>query len=238
MAINTISNHFVYPTENDVHGGNPGDGLIHLEKNMVELFRGGMAGGGMLGRKGFVVSGFVVPSSGTLVESVTGGTAVIDGHLITPRTLPANNGLAFQASTTTNVYLRLMYDTNGKVTSAQLETIEGASEPTPPANSIKLGKVVTGASTITGATDQRPKRFCTYGRIKRTAGVWAIDEAGSADWTFNGTNTITYSPFERPPLFLQSGVGGGSILTPPTTTAVVLTLGTSNGDFVDFMALL
>jgi hypothetical protein len=197
MAQFLVTNGAVFPTDGDANGGVPGAGIIGTEANLSLLWKY------LRGGSNFVLSGFTLPASGTRTSVLLpGGIAFIDGYIVSTTT-GNGNLVTFSASTTVHVYLRLVLS-GVKVVGAMHEFIDGASEPSQPANSVKLGKLITDANNVTSYTDERPNGRVVFGAVG--VGGTSIDLPGSNDWT-TGTQSgpsrrrVTFNTsFFRPPV--------------------------------------
>jgi len=222
MGGTNITNHLIYPTEGDINGGVPFAGRRQYETTVVETTRnpGGLPG--------YVISGWTLPSSGSKTQTLTGGTAVIDGYVIKGT---GTYAFDFDQNNTDHVFLQLVY-TSGKVTGLQ---VVANTSSTPLANSIKLGTVtVNNASPptggqITSSTDQRPQNKRIYGICSNGT----INEIGSGGWSIS-SSTITFtSAFFRKPIIQVTGESGGTVddstvvpcVTSANTTTAVLNFG-------------
>ncbi|MGE5553290.1 MAG: phage tail protein [Betaproteobacteria bacterium] len=131
----------IFPTVNDVGGS--GAGKVLSEANLTALIK-------MLSQN-FVVSGFTLPSSDPdLVIPVAAGEAMISGYRVV---LDAATNVTCTANATNHIYLKLNRDASGNVTGA---TFEVNTTGTAPADAVKIGMAVAGASSITSTTDARP----------------------------------------------------------------------------------
>lgn len=142
-----------------------------------------------------VVSG-LLPSttSGTLVGSVTAGTAYPDGYRVAKTDSTAKN---FTASMWTYGYLL----TSGSL-SYQEQTI-GGSEPSQPANSAKLFRVSTDATSITHVLDLR-KTNCASGPFEAIADT--TGEATLDDMLSKGVPVRRFTPAGRTPVGFVQGL--------------------------------
>ena len=144
MAITAVTNHLVFPSENDVNGGVAGAGRVGQESTLAALWKGLVA-------QNCVVSGFSpIPTGAGFTKAIPGGEAVIDGYVVKGA---ATTNFTFSASETVLLYLRLNFSA-GKVASVTLESFTGS---TPPANSVLLAQVVTSGTDVTSQTDMRPQ---------------------------------------------------------------------------------
>ncbi len=92
----------------------------------------------------FVQSGLAVPtSSGSLTGSITSGVAYVVGQ----RVVKGAQSRAYTASKDTYV------DVSNKGVYTYVEVTNGGTVPAVTSNSIRIGKVVTGSSTISSGTD-------------------------------------------------------------------------------------
>ncbi|HET6374168.1 MAG TPA: hypothetical protein VFG76_12740 [Candidatus Polarisedimenticolia bacterium] len=231
MANFPVTNHAVFPTSLDVHGGTPGLGTVWTEGGVTALFKA-------IGRQGsFIVAGFDPPTTGggTLTKAIAGGEAVIDGYRVKGT---ASNNVTFDASTTNYLYLQLIVS-GGVVAGLQLVTNTTGVKP---ANAVLIAKVVSNASNPTAVTDGRPEGRVSHGRIIRSGGNWVVDDYGSGDWTNNGAQINFGTAFRRVPhiwLFgtdtdVSLGTGGNA----PTASSFVIVSTTTDGNFVSFLAML
>lgn len=239
MATVTLSSYLVFPTENDVNGGTTGAGRVGSEYRRATLQD---ALGMQVNR---VYSGFTLPSSGALASSVAAGEAIIDGYLIKGS---ASISVTFTASVTNYTFIQLVYS-GGIVTTAQLVT---QTSITPPANSVFLGAVVTGGSTISSASDYRPQGLSMYGRCNGGGSGNTISDYGSTGWTLahasgGGTTTLTFtlpSGFFRKPnvIFTCDDMTKSMKLAINSATEFVITMPdaqwVSSADFISWVAYL
>lgn len=239
MATFNIQNHLVFPTENDVNGGTVGAGRIITEAAFGSLLKS------LLGQAGQAVSGFTMPSSGALTQSIAGGTAVIDGYVVVGT---GTTSVTFAASNTTHVFLRLIY-VSGKVASVQFEllTVTGVDDdPIPPANSILLGRVSTDGTSVTGSSDFRANGRVSYGMVKWFGGSdWRTDNAGSSDWRCEGVSSTSVKihfiiSFPRTPIIILVSNPVNTTYTMATTSRLDIgnTTTFSANDIVSFILLL
>ena len=201
MATFPITNHAVFPTGLDVHGGTPGLGTVWTEQTVQALFKA------LAQQHSVIVSGFDPPTTGggTLTKAIAGGEAVISGYRIKGT---ASNNVTFDASTTNHLYLQLVF-TGTQVSGLELIT---NTTGTRPANSIKIATVVTNGSNPTTVTDHRKQGRIMYGRVNTDA---TIVDRGSDDWTVtaNGAGACKIIPnvaFLRAPVAVASKVGTGN----------------------------
>jgi hypothetical protein len=195
MGSTNITNHLIYPTQNDINGGVPFAGRRMYETTMVDLERnpGGLPG--------YVISGWTLPSSGSNTQTLTGGTAVIDGYLIKGT---GTYAFTFDNSSTDHIFLQLVY-TSGLVTGLQV-VANTASAPLP--NAIKLGTVTTGASTVSSSKDMRPGNRRLYGAVTSSA---TVSDQGSGFWTVASGGTGVYVFTWTTGLFLRAPTVTGAI---------------------------
>jgi hypothetical protein len=98
----------------------------------------------------------LTPSAGTgLTIAIATGKAVIEGHEITD---PTGSAITVPASTSSSIWLQLIKNSSGQVTSAQYTV-----SATQPSDSILLCNFVSGTSSITSVTDAR-----TIGAVLQT----------------------------------------------------------------------
>lgn len=227
MAITPVTNHLVFPTENDVHGGSSGAGRIGQETTLAALWKG-------LGCTNCVVSGFTPIATGAgFDKAVPAGEAVIDGYVVKGTN---STTFTFTASETANLFLRLNF-TSSKVTSVTLESYTGT---TVPANSVLLARVVTDGSGVTSYTDRRPQNRRIYGKCSSTG---TILESGSGRWSASGgagTVTITLESgfFFRTPCVNVTAVTIDLAGTAEATSTTSITVDTQSASDFYFEAWL
>jgi len=195
MATVSVTNHAVFPTNLDIHGGSAGNGTVWTEQSAGTLLKL------IAMQRCFVLSGFdPVGTGGTLTKTINGGVAVIDGYLVKGT---GGNNITFDASTTNHLYLQLVV-VAGVVTAVQLVTNTTGVKP---ANSVKLMKVVTSGSAPTAVTDERAVPQVIYGKVRYPTGGGTLTllNAGSANWSISGANVVFASPFGRIPTSIYSG---------------------------------
>lgn len=143
MADTGTTSH-VYPSANDVHGSlATGWGKTHYELNMSAYLIAS------LHPHNFVRTGGKIPaSSGTLSITIPACTALINGRYVSVDAQSITVG----ASVTTYLFLKLLKDANGNVSSVAYET---NTTSTAPADSILMGTLVSNGSSITSTTDRR-----------------------------------------------------------------------------------
>ena len=222
MSITAVTNHLVFPTDNDVHGGASGAGRIGDEGTLAGLWGGAST-------RNCVVSGFSPIATGAgFAKAVPAGTAVIDGYVIKGVN---STTFTFTASQTVSLYLRLNY-TSGKVTSVTLEDYTGTTIPD---NSVLIAKVVTDGSGVTTYTDMRPQNRVVMGRSDVTPGP---------NYTVSGT-TITFPTgyFFRAPYMVASAATTGYVtINASSATSATFTQtnhdGTGGSGAVSFIAFL
>jgi len=117
----------------------------------------------------FVITGLLPPTSASLSTTTTAGRALIDGYYVEKDA----TSHAYTASKDTYVDL----SSSGVYTYSVVAN--GAVEPTTTANSIRLAKVVSGATTISSVTDKR---------------VTSINVGNKDDHILKGMNVIVVSP--------------------------------------------
>lgn len=141
MSQFAISNETVFPTFNDV-ALVAGEGKRWAEPQVASWVRA------FTGSVDFVSSGFVIPAnSGTLNITLPLGLAYLQGYRVN---VPTATVITAAPSTTTYVFLRLLRDINGFVTSAVFET---QLTTTPPADSMLICSLIAGVGSITNTSD-------------------------------------------------------------------------------------
>lgn len=226
MATVTITDHLVCPTENDVNGGTSGAGRIPTEDTLGKLWRNPS------GLVGYVISGWTFPSSGSRTGATcTGGTACIDGYVITGT---GTYSFTFDDATTNYMWLQLVF-VSGKVTSVQVQSYTGAT--TYPANAVYLGTVVTSGGNITGTTFRGPQNRIVFGRGGGAGGT--ITDTGSNHWSISrggvGTYTLTFGAgvFGRTPCVIASGKDTFITASPTSATSCSVLSVNSGGTATD-----
>lgn len=160
MSSTNITTPLVQPSQNDLNGGVANDGKRALEKYIRELHKA-------INPESYIVSGGLLPTSAAnLILIVPAGVAYISGYYVTW----AATNVTLPASSTSHIFVKLIFS-SGLVSNVQ---IEDNTSGTAPSDSVKLGTVVTGGSTITGSTDQR--LFST--RVRRDV----ISASGTTNW--------------------------------------------------------
>ncbi len=143
MADVTATAH-VWPSANDLEGGQPvGWGKTAFEKNLSSFW--------MASRfvNNFVLSGAQLPASDPdLTIQVPTGKFWLDGHFLEV----AATNLTLGASNTHHIFLKLLKDGNGNVSSV---AYEHNTTGTAPADSTKIGTATTDADNVTSTTDAR-----------------------------------------------------------------------------------
>lgn len=132
----TASAH-VFPSANDLIGSQPtGWGRTSYEKNLAGNWLSPWWG------TNFVLSGFTFPgSSANLTLTIPAGIAYLGGYYVS---VGATN-ITFPASATSHVFLKLLRDVNGNVSSVAYEHNTSGTYPN---ESLELGQVVTNASAV------------------------------------------------------------------------------------------
>ncbi|WP_447979091.1 hypothetical protein [Candidatus Nitrospira bockiana] len=139
----TLTAH-VFPSANDLEGAQPnGYGETMFETNLADRW---MA---FLFARNVVISGGGLPGSDPdLIMQIPTGKARIDGRFIE---WSAQN-VTFPPSSTSHVWVRILYDVGGLASSV---VIEHNTTGVAPANAVKLGTVTTSGSAVTSTTDAR-----------------------------------------------------------------------------------
>jgi hypothetical protein len=212
-----IDNASVFPTENDVHGSSAAlTGSVATETVFPPLMA---YCGGQMNR---VISGFNLPANGTTNTAVhiDPGTCVIDGYLVRCDT---TQSIQVASDVANNVWVRLIY-VDGKVSYPAIDVRQTATVLNPPANSVYLGTISCGATTVTETKDCRCQGRMVAGRIgmQTTGGLtgdgcWTCRDIGTSNWVLSSYRpggaadsfTVTFDQaFLRPPMvFLQSYSG-------------------------------
>jgi hypothetical protein len=183
----------VHPTENDIYGSEGiGAGRVINEFKLTQAIRGGV-------RRGHVISGFTLPSSGSRTAvSVAGGYAVIDGYTIyapSALTISINNNVS--GSTNARVWLQLVSSAN-KATVIKIVTVYTDAQQN---NAILLGRLTTDATNVTAMEDNRSTGRILYGACT-TAG--ATVEAGSGDWRWDSHPSTGVTRYQTDTAFIRA----------------------------------
>jgi hypothetical protein len=223
LADFTITNHAVFPTDNDTNGGSNGAGNKAPESTLKVVFDRGNR----------VEGGFIIPSSGSRTCQISSGTALINGYeVFSPSNLPID--VTFDDNTAMLwVWLKLTKDIGGKVNGCKIRTVTTDAVE---ADGVLLGRVTTSGGNITAMVDVRSIAREVWGTFEyRTSGAKYRVLVGSSDWDIvdgAGSNVrVTFSvPFGRNPdnmLMWKSAIGVAPsflVLNAVTTTYVEWTL--------------
>lgn len=161
MADTTLTAH-VFPSANDVEGAQPtGWGETIYEKNLSSFLLA------TLGVNNFVFSGALLPGSDAdLTITVPAGVFWLDGRYVAADAQAITVG----ASVTTHLFAKLLKDGSGNVSSVAYET---NTSGTAPADSTKIGTLVSDSDNITSTTDER--LMGPHGVIAITSGTsWTV----------------------------------------------------------------
>ncbi len=126
----------------------------------------------------FTYTGMLPPTSASLTATTTAGTSYVGGY----RIVTSATSKTYTASKDTWVYI----DQNGAF--QYVEVANGAAQPTTPANSLLLAKVVTSGAAVTSVTDQRqltPPNLRIY-----------VDYRSGLNCVYNSANVISVGPGE------------------------------------------
>lgn len=172
MAQYPVSTHFCFPTKADVNGGSLGQGKYAPESTLRNLWRvlGGYRGG--------ILSGFNLPSSGSITQGVPGGVAAIGPYLVGGS---GNISCQFDDNQTTVwVWLRLIKNIAGEIGSLVIET---STTPTVVPDAILLGRVGTSGGSVVNMDDARREGREIYGTVEfRSSGTAWRPVGGSGNW--------------------------------------------------------
>ena len=132
----------VYPSENQI------------ETTQFEGSRGQEKTHGVYVNEGWsgnhVDSGFTLPATDPDLDiPVAAGIAFINGRRVET---DSSNDLTMAPSTTNHIFLQLLFDGSSNTLTVQLVA---NTTGTPPANSVKIGRAVTDATTVTSTIDER-----------------------------------------------------------------------------------
>lgn len=210
MADYTATAH-VFPSANDVRGSlAAGWGKTMYESNVGPYLAN------ILSQGSYAFSGLVLPAtSASLSITVGAGTAMISGYYVAVDATAVTVG----ASVTSFCYLKLTLDSNNNVSAVKYETNTTGTQPT---NSILVGKIVSGGSTIT-STNQDGMPFgvshLTKGPIRIGAGSTRTLETFtsatgnlngihfySGDVTLNAAHTLTVPAGKRRIVIVANGI--------------------------------
>ena len=141
-ADHATANETIWPTQNDV-AQTAGNGKKMLENQWAKPFA-------VLSPNNYTTAGLTVPgTSGTLSINVALGDAYIAGRHIS---IPGATAVTAVASQTNYVFLKLTRDGGNLVTGASFEV---NITSVPPADSIAIATLTSGATTITATADKR-----------------------------------------------------------------------------------
>ena len=141
-ADHVVASETIWPTQNDV-AQTAGNGKKMLENQWAKPFA-------MLSPNNYTLAGLTVPgTSGTLSINVALGDAYIAGRHIS---IPGATAVTAVASQTNYVFLKLTRDGGNLVTGASFEV---NITSVPPADSIAIATLTSGATTITATADKR-----------------------------------------------------------------------------------
>lgn len=220
MAIVQLSNHLVFPTESDVNGGTTGAGKIGTETHIAALY------GSEFPR---VISGFTLPGSGALTQSLAGGSAVVAGYLVEGT---GTYSFTFAASSTNYMWLTVT-KTSGLVTSVSVQNETSAT--TFPTDGVLLGTVTTNGSAVTGSVDLRPQGIILHGLISSAGAVVSGSGMFKATRTALGTYEIAFPSgyFRRKPAVLVSSSAARTTVTVSSATLCEVQTIDASGTSVD-----
>lgn len=231
----------VFPSANDLEGGQPnGWGETLYEKNLADFWLGNLFA------QNCVISGGALPATDPdLTMTVPTGKAYLGGHFVEWAAL----NVTLPASSTSHLYVKLLRDVNGNVSSVALEH---NTSGTPPADSVKLGTAVTSGSAVTSTTDARSFAFIDQARLikpcvgtpelKTATGSATVSSAhsGGSGVTIVSNVTMNARAFFPSLTYVTSGgfsgsgdwAAHGSVSDPANTTGRVQISSTSGGDGV------
>jgi len=188
------ANETIWPSQNDV-AQTAGDGKKLLENQWGTLLNG------LTTNQYAVVSGLTLPaSSGTLNIDVASGTAIIEGRHIS---IPASTTVTATFSATNYVFLKLTRDGSNLVTGAAFEVNTTGTAPT---DSLAVGTLVAGASSITSTTDTR--LFFRTGIVEMFSGAEAAIPVGAILADGRAVSRTTYPNLNA--LYARAGYPYGS----------------------------
>lgn len=234
-----LANYTCNPTENDHYGSaSVGSGAVLQELKLCPAIeRGGGATGG-------IISGFLCPSSGSITNAtITAGEAVLHGYHIKGTD---DITVTFDASEETRVYLYLELDVNTKVyrPMLRLDSVDSTPHADVAATGMLIGRVTTGAATITSMVDARTQNRRIWGRLS-TDGAGGVIPAtvcyGSSDWRWDGSGVpnviITfYKPFLRTPIGIRYLLGSSpSNIATISTTSCTFTVAATNDYYFEVL---
>ena len=130
----------IFPSANDINGGVSGDGKTLKEINFSALFRA------LVGDISHIISGFVVPSSGSLsAYTIPAGEAIVVGRYVQKTT---NEDVVLTDNATNYIYLQLTLDGSSNATAANFVVNTSGAQPS---NSMSIAKVVTAGGVVSSA---------------------------------------------------------------------------------------